>query len=337
MRALAWSGDTLYASRGYELRSAEIIDERIVWRYVASYRPAWWRHLTSRNRLTFRLVRDGFHALAILPGGTLVGALPGAIAILPRGETEFVTTHRMKRGTRPLHLTAVPDGHVYWGEYFDNSKRDEVYIYGSIDHGAKWEVAYTFPSRSIRHVHNIVYDKWSDCLWIFTGDYGQECRILRASVDFRIVDEVGAGNQQTRAVAALATEEGLYFASDTPLEQNHIYRLDRRGIIRRLSALPSSSIYAGRNRNGMFFSTMIEPSAVNSTQNVTIYGSSDGDTWDPLGQWVKDRWPMSFFQYGNAFLPDGENTSEFLAATTIAVQNEDIQLAIWWTKFDSRP
>src|SRR6266567_1647870 len=76
MRALAWSGDTLYASRGYGLHSAEIIDDRIVWRHVAGYRPAWWRRLTSRNRLTFRLVRDGFHALATLPGGTRVGAFP---------------------------------------------------------------------------------------------------------------------------------------------------------------------------------------------------------------------------------------------------------------------
>ena len=28
--------------------------------------------------------------------------------------------------------------------------------------------------------------------------------------------------------------------------------------------------------------------------------------WRPLCEWKKDRWSMRFFQYGNAFLPDGD-------------------------------
>jgi hypothetical protein len=39
--------------------------------------------------------------------------------------------------------------------------------------------------------------------------------------------------------------------------------------------------------------------------------------------WRKDRWPMSFFQYGNAFFPDGENKTDFLALTTMAVEQDD--------------
>ena len=333
IRALAWYGDVLCASRGYELYSARITDEKIQWDLIGEYHPRWWRSGTSGVRLASRLVRDGFHALARLQTGNLIAAVPGAIAILRAGETEFVVSHRLLRGTRPLHIASTPDDRVFWGEYFDNAGRSEVHIYVSVDGGEEWEVAYTFDKGSIRHVHNIVYDKWGDCLWILTGDDGRECRILRASSDFTTVDEVIAGNQQARAVAAIPTEDGLYFASDTPLEQNHTYHLDRRGILRRLSELSSSSIYGCRNSRGMFFSTMVEPSNANLSRKVAIYGSGDGARWQPLTAWKKDRWPMKFFQYGNAFLPDGENTSAFFAATTIAVEGADQQLSIWRTIF----
>lgn len=331
MRALAWHDDVLYASRGYELYSARISDEKIRWDRVAAYQPQWWRNCTCRVRLASRLVRDGFHALVRLRNGNLIAAVPGAIATLRGGETEFVISHRLRRGTRPLHVASTPDGRAFWGEYFDNAERDEVHIYMSEDGGEEWEVAYTFGKGSIRHVHNVVYDKWDDCLWILTGDYGRECRILRAFSDFETVDEVIGGNQQARAVAAIPAEDGLYFASDTPLEQNYIYHVDRRGNLHRLSEISNSSIYGCRNSRAMFFSTMIEPSKVNLSRNVAIYGSGDGVEWQPLSTWKKDRWPMKFFQYGNAFLPDGENTSKFLAETTLAVEGADQQLSIWRT------
>src|SRR6266568_561782 len=331
MRALAWDGDVLYASRGYQLYLARMTAAEIRWRPVAEYRPEWWRNLACRAALSSRLLRDGFHALTVLPNGNIVAAVPGAIATLRSGETEFQVFHRVVRGTRPLHITAIPSGRVFWGEYFDNPARDEVHIYASDDDGSTWNVAHTFGKGSIRHVHNIVYDKWDDCLWVFTGDYQSECRILRASADCKEMDEVVGGNQQARAVAAIVTEGGIYYASDTPLERNYIYHLDRRGRITEVSTIPSSSIYGCETRNAIFFSTMVEPSQLNNSRRVTLFGSLAGEGWQPLADWHKDRWPKKLFQYGNAFLPDGENTSDMLAVSTIAVENADLQTSIWRT------
>ena len=53
--------------------------------------------------------------------------------------------------------------------------------------------------------------------------------MLRASLDWKRVEVVLSGSQQARAVGAVATADGLYFASDTPLEQNYVYKLDREG------------------------------------------------------------------------------------------------------------
>ena len=334
LRALTWADDFLYASRAYDLLRTRISPSQTLsdtqpWETVASFHPAYSRRWTSRTNLTSRLVRDGFHALAVLPSKGMVAAVPGAIITLRPNENQFEITHKITRGTRPLHITATPGGNVFWGEYFDNASRDEVHIYASTDGGVKWEVAYTFPKRAIRHVHNIVHDPWGDCLWLLTGDYGDECRIVRASYDFRQVDIVLQGNQQARAVALVPTETGLYFSSDTPLEENSVYHLDRQGKLSQLAPLTSSSIYGCRVGRDVFFSTMVEPSPKNTDRFVRIYRGRDGRDWRPVLAWQKDRWPMRFFQYGNAFLPDGENSTPYLVVTTVAVESEDMSTSIY--------
>ena len=196
IRVLAWNGDVLYGCRGYQIIRLQAnknqVNKNQEWEEVASYRPVWWRNLTARATLSHRLVRDGFHALAILGSNpqTMVGAVPGALVTRTPGSDEFHVSHKIQRGTRPLHITAVPSGRIYWGEYFDNRQRAEVHIYVSIDHGRTWQIAYTFAARSIRHVHNVVYDRWGDCLWILTGDDGAECKVLRASCDLQSVEVV---------------------------------------------------------------------------------------------------------------------------------------------------
>ena len=132
-------------------------------------------------------------------------------------------------------------------------------------------------------------------------------------------------------VAAIPTEDALYFSSDTPLESNYVYRLDRQGVLSRLAPLSSSSIYGCRVGSKVFFSTMVEPSEVNRDRAVRIYGAdvSKHDGWSPLISWQKDSLPMGLFQYGNAFLPDGHNTTPFLAVTTVAVKSDDMTLTLY--------
>ncbi len=83
--------------------------------------PSIWRNLSSSVRLTSRLFRDGFHALAVLPSGHIVGAVPGAIVTFAPGETEFRVSHKVLRGTRPLHITATPGRAHLLGRIFRQS------------------------------------------------------------------------------------------------------------------------------------------------------------------------------------------------------------------------
>lgn len=328
-RVLAWDEDVLYASRGYELVRCRLSGSPIEWESVAHFSPVWWRKITSASRLGFRLVRDGFHALAVLPSGELVAAVPGAIATLRPGEKEFRVTHVLERGTRPLNIAVAPDGRVFWGEYFDNPGRDAVHIYGSEDRGASWKIVYSFEKSAIRHVHNIVYDRWADCFWVLTGDVGDECRILRSSLDWSRVEFVISGNQQARAVAAVPKEDGLYFASDTPLEQNYIYKLDRHGNLARVAEIHASVLCGCVVGDAVFFTTMIEPSAVNLDRTVGIYGSDGSAEWARLQSWQKDGWSEELFQYGNGFVASGNNTTNLLGITTVAVKGGDLEASVW--------
>jgi len=336
IRVLAWHGDDLYGCRGYELvrlRARDLEPGSASWQPVARFQPAWWRNLTARSKLTYRLVRDGFHALAIADGPkdgqVMIAAVPSGIITRDPDGGEFRITHKVLRGTRPLHITAVPGGNIYWGEYFDNRARAEVHIYASGDLGQSWDIAHTFLASGIRHVHNIIYDRFADCLWVLTGDEGAECRVLRADRHLRNVEVVLLGNQQARAVAAIPTRDALYLATDTPLERNHVLRLDRTGRIEVVDELDSSSIFGCQTANALFFSTMVEPSSVNTTREAHLTGSADGYNWRAVASWQKDALPMHYFQYGNVILPDGENTTNYLAATTIAVKRADLVTTIW--------
>lgn len=337
IRVLAWDGAILYACRGYQLVRLDARDLQSgnhEWEAVAYLTPSRWRNFTAHNKITYRLMRDGFHALAITSeketnGRRMIAAVPGAVVTKAAASAEFRITHRILRGTRPLHITAVPLGNIYWGEYFNNRDRAEVHIYASVDRGESWQIAHTFPPRAIRHIHNIVYDRHADCLWILTGDEGPECKILRADRGLKSLEVVLEGNQQARAVAAIPTEDGVYLSTDTPYEQNKIFRLTRTGRVEAVADLPSSSIFGCQTAHALFFTTMVEPSGVNRTQEVRIFGSSNRASWQALARWEKDKLPMRYFQYGNAILPDGENTTDHLAATTIAVKRGDLVTTIW--------
>jgi hypothetical protein len=130
-------------------------------------------------------------------------------------------------------------------------------------------------------------------------------------------------------VAAIPTQDALYLSTDTPYEQNHVYRLDRSGQLECVGDLNNSSIYGCRVGDALFFSTMVEPSAVNTSGEVHIVGARKGADWRPLLRWKKDRFSMRYFQYGNAILPDGENETQFLAVTTVAVEQDDLTTTLW--------
>ena len=327
LRPLLWQGDRLYVSRGYTLYAGS--PEKGDWQRVSRYRPPLHRGLSSMTRLGSRLRRDGFYALAALPGGGLVAILPKVIAVCPPGSDEFEVTWRIQRGTRPLAMTVTPAGHVYWGEYFSNPDRDRVHVYGSTDGARTWNVVHTFDAGAVRHVHSVTYDPHRDLIWLCTGDYGAESRVMRVSMDWKHMDTVLECTQQTRTVRPVPRPEGLYFSTDSELEQNNIYRLSDDGTLEHLCPINGPGMWSCQVDSTILFSTDVEPSKVNLDPHASVYASRDGRSWHQVVAWRKDIWPMPHFQYANIIMPRGSNPTSLLAGTGMSVRHEDDVMHVW--------
>jgi hypothetical protein len=226
------------------------------------------------------------------------------------------------RGSRPLFVCQSQDGTLFWGEYFKNPERDEVNIYTSEDCAKTWHVKYKFKRNSIRHVHGIFYDPYDNMLWVTTGDENRENAIWVTNNSFRTLETVTGGNQQSRAIQLIFTQDYVYYGTDTPYEINRICRIDKRTGKMETLADVDGSVYWGCKINGaMFFSTAVEPSRTNRSKYASIWGSGDGMNWKQIKAYRKDIWPMPFCQIGQLYFPQGENKTDYLFFTPIATEH----------------
>ncbi|MEO6051106.1 MAG: hypothetical protein ABIP78_07220 [Pyrinomonadaceae bacterium] len=68
---------------------------------------------------------------------------------------------------------------------FANNERGPTRIYKYASGGDSFEIAYTFPGGSIRHIHGVYFDKYSDSIFCLTGDADSECQMLKSSDGLR--------------------------------------------------------------------------------------------------------------------------------------------------------
>jgi hypothetical protein len=323
---LAWHRNVLFASHAYTLLSADFSEPVPQWRIAGFFRPAWWRNLTSSARLSLRLFGDGFYALAALPTGHLVAAVPGAIISLAPGDMEFHVTHEIKFGRSPHKLVATPDSKIFWSGDVETSGRSEACVYTSPDHGLTWEVVHTFPRGIAASIRGLVHDEWDNCLWIFAEAEGPNCKVFRASMDFQVVEVAISGNEAQMA-ACVPTRDAIYFGTHLA-GRNHILRLRRNGSLIKVASIDGPVLCGCQVGNSILFSTMAKANSANVGSRVEVHRSPDGDNWEEFLQWKKDFWP-DVFQRGCAFLADGNNSTDLLAVSTVAVAGADLETSLW--------
>jgi hypothetical protein len=286
--------------------------------------PGGWKQQLGRVRLAARLLRLEIYRMVRTPAGTDIAT--SSLGILRRGSTEsaFRVAFHDYRGSRPISLCTDAQGRIYFGEYFDNPQRDEVRVFVSADDGASWQAPYTFPPKSIRHVHGLEYDREHDRIWVMTGDYGDESQIGLATPGFQEYRVVAKGSQQTRACAGVPVGDDFLYATDTPLEQNHVIRLSApTGALTPVAQVQQSVFFMGQACGGYFLSTIVEPSPVHPTQSVHVWFSSDGDAWNEVYSAPRDRWSLRYFQYPAAFIAKSASECPYVFLSFRAVRGLD--------------
>lgn len=172
------------------------------------------------------------------------------------------------KGSRPLNIVRIKgiesfDDGLYYGEYFRNINRNKVYV-KQILAKDKENIVYAFPSNTIYHIHNLLPDKYNQCVWVFTGDLDNECGIWKATNNFSKVEPVKIGSQLYRACVAFVVPEGVLYATDSQ-EDNYIcllYEDCGEYKVRKIQEISGPVIYGMRYRDCYCFSTTVEPDMV---------------------------------------------------------------------------
>ena len=259
--------------------------------------------LLSRFKLTRRFVRAEITGLyLLLNGDRLVVAKKGLF--LQKSESCIEKVFSMSRGSKPLNICIAPSGKVFFGEYFQNMEKQAVNIYGSDDNGQTWNIVYTFPEESINHIHGLFFDKYTNRIWVATGDRENECIIGYTEDEFKTFVEVFRGGQEYRTCQLFFYKDFIVFGTDTQYQQNVIKKFDRKTLeITELQQVQGSVIKGGQVGDVAFISTTVEPSDVNTDKWAHLWVTKDGLHWEERYKAKKDLLPATLFQFGTFEFP----------------------------------
>lgn len=204
---------------------------------------------------------------------------------------------------------------ILYGEYVWNTEKGPVSIYRY--NLEVWEKVYTFPANTVKHIHNIIYDRYKKRYIILTGDENSESALWETK-DFSDVKMLVGGTQNCRACVAYPTPDGIYFATDTPMEQNWLSFIDDYKQIKKICKIPGPCIYGEIENNNLYMATSVEgdPSLGKwryrlsnklgngvTDRNVHILMFTEQKKMIEVTRLKKDILPMWLFQFGNAQFP----------------------------------
>lgn len=259
--------------------------------------------LLSRFKLLRRFFRAEITGLYELSDGSLIAIAKKALFRLKKGEDKWEKCFTIPRGSKPLNLCILPNGHIFFGEYFMNMEKKSVRVFRSLDDGDTWEVAYTFEDGNINHIHGLFHDWYTGRIWCLTGDRENECIIGYTEDEFASFHEVLRGGQEYRSCQLFFYPDYMVYATDSQYMPNVIKKIDRRTLeITELQSIQGSAIKGGQAGDVAFISTTIEPSEVNKDHYAHVWVTRNGLEWKEIVSAKKDSWP-AIMQFGTFEFP----------------------------------
>lgn len=263
----------------------------------------WKYALFSKFKFVRRLLRAEITGLYKLSDGSNILVAKKGLFRKCMNDDSYKQCFSIPRGSKPLNICVAPSGSLFWGEYFQNIEKQSVNIYKSEDNGVSWFIVHTFEEGNINHIHGLFYDRYTNRIWVATGDRENECIIGYSEDEFKSFHEVFRGGQEYRLCQMFFYSDFVVFATDSQYIQNEIRLFDRKSLeIKTLAKIQGSAIKGGQSEYVSFLSTTVEPSEVNREKNAHIWVTKDGINWKDVYSAPKDRWP-SIFQYGTFEFP----------------------------------
>lgn len=272
--------------------------------------PRWRRHLT-RLRPVQRLLRQMFYNVQPLADGTLFLTFGKTVGVL-EGDRIRVLGGMPRPASVLRSASAIArNGDVYFGEYLPNKDRGPVRIYRYRPGASSVETVHTFPAGSIRHVHGIYQDPFSDRLWCTTGDIGNEARIMFTTDGFASLETLGGGDESWRCVSLQFTEQAIYYGMDAEFERNRLFRVDRTTNQRReLGQLDGPVYYSCALGRDLFFAVTAELCPSQLGRHATLWHVAPDDSVGRALTVSKDMLSVRYFMPGLFCFPRGPGLSK---------------------------
>lgn len=231
-RALYQSPSCIWLAKGMTFYAIDYSGRRVTRKYTVG---GLKDRLMGRFRLTRQLLRTGLHHLIPLANGNIL-VTAKRITYIVSSEGKIVNTFTGYQGNKPGHqgVCVTPDGSIFFAEYLLNPKRDhEIRLFRSTDNGLSFQVVKTWPAGDIRHLHFVKWDSYEQCLWLGTGDYGEnnaENRLYKSSDNGDTWELIGQGSQDWRAIGVCFTKDALLWGTDAGScpDTVHFVSMDRQ-------------------------------------------------------------------------------------------------------------
>jgi hypothetical protein len=323
----------------FNLQSERLIE---VFRFETSF----FTFLSSFSSVLRRLFRKDIRLALNLDDDSLLLVKDKNIYCFDKKSNIIKSRVALPRGSRPLNFTKIDslegfaDG-IYFGEYFTNPCKLAVKIFKySIDNGL--QEVYEFPEGTMNHIHNLVVDKYRNCLWLLAGDTDEAASIYQIKDNFKSIVRVVYGQQVFRSCVLFPIQEGLLYATDSQYEKNSIRLLKEIGrntwVSEHVFNLNGPCIFGARISGTYFFSTSVEglnngnflqqfirnkrgPGIVKNQSDIIAGNLKMG--FKTVYSNGKDIFPFVLFQFGNIIFPTGDNESDKLIFTNVALKKND--------------
>jgi hypothetical protein len=242
-------GHTVWATRGFAIYRSQDGEafERI---FRVRPRPgrAWGGYLASLRS------RFGYQELVeLLPLGDdrFVVFAAGVIHRIDLRGKVVERTHRLRyfgrgkgRGLMAFGVTTDSTGAIYFGEYTTEPGAHPICIWTSSDSGRTWRQAFEFPAGTVRHIHTVQFDPYTNAIWVGTGDRDDHCYVGISDDGARSFRWVAQGTQSCRTCGFVFFPDIVLWGMDTGNEPNHLISLHREeGKIESLAPLPDVTYY----------------------------------------------------------------------------------------------
>lgn len=272
-------------------------------------------YLKSITRISRRLFRtDKSNACFNFSRDGIVVLYASSIYFFDIRKNKLMLTAQLRQCRNVLHGgVAISCSGVYFGEYGANPGRESVPVWSSHDDGRSWNVVHQFPAGSIKHVHGVYTDPYTNSLWIPTGDFENECFIYEVpGADFTRMQRHGNGRQEWRTVGMFFEHERIVWGMDSQLQTSYLQFFNRKtGNIKQGSPFPGPIWYCKKLEDGLHFIQSTVEIGIGSQSNFShVFVSNDLENWHEVSRHEKDLFPKRLFKFGVIAFADGKQDSQ---------------------------